>query len=332
MFCLRFDMRAPPDGPAAPVQLYAAALEMAEWSEGKGCAALQVSEHHASPDGYLPAPLVLASAIAARTSTLPIQVAALLLPLHDPVELAERMAVLDLISGGRVSYVLGLGYRPDEYAMFGRSYEARGRLMDDCLEALRRALVGECFEFEGRPVHVTPSPQTPGGPLLLLGGGSRAAVRRAARFGLGMIMRGGDASLEAYYREQCAEAGTTPGMFIHPPAGSVTSGFVAEDPDRAWAELGPFLLHDARMYTAWFAGASSATRSVAESVAELRAEEGAYRIFTPEEAARHVRETGLFLVQPLCGGLPPDLAWPSLELLVSEVLPRVRAAVASGEE
>jgi len=325
-------MRAPPDGPAAPAQLYAAALEMAAWSEGKGCVALQVSEHHSSPDGYLPAPLVLAAAIAARTSTVAIQVTALLLPLHDPVELAERMAVLDLISGGRVSYVLGLGYRPDEYAMFGRDFGARGRLMDGCLETLRRALAGERFEFEGRPVHVTPAPHTPGGPLLLLGGGSRAAVRRAARFGLGMIMRGGDASLGAYYREQCAEAGTTPGMFIHPPEGSVTSGFVAEDPDRAWAVLGPFLLHDAREYASWFAGASSATRSVAGSVAELRAEEGPYRIFTPEEAARHVQETGLFLAQPLCGGLPPDLAWPSLELLVSEVLPRVRAAAASGEE
>ena len=327
MFSLRFDMRAPESG--APLrELYSAALEMAAWAEGKGCVSLQVSEHHASPDGYLPAPLVLASALAARTEALPIQVAALLLPLHDPIELAERMSVLDAISGGRVSYVLALGYRPEEYAMFGVDHASRGSRMDLCLGALQRALAGESFEFEGRPVRVTPTPQTPGTPLLLLGGGSKAAVRRAARFGLGMITQGGDASLEAYYREQCAEAGTTPGMFIHPPAGTVTSGFVAEDPDRGWAELGPYLLHDAKMYASWFAGASSssATHSVAESVDALRAEEGAYRIFTPAEAADYVTRNGLFLAQPLCGGLPPDLAWPSLELLVSDVLPRVRAA------
>ena len=58
MFTLRFDMRAPASG--APIQdLYQAALEMAAWSESRGCLMAGVSEHHASPDGYLPAPLVL---------------------------------------------------------------------------------------------------------------------------------------------------------------------------------------------------------------------------------------------------------------------------------
>jgi len=326
VFALRFDMRAPTGGPASLGDLYSAALEMAAWAEQNGGAAIQVSEHHASPDGYLPAPLVLASALAARTSTLPIQVAALLLPLHDPIELAEQMTVLDAISKGRVSYVLALGYRPEEYAMFGREFARRGKRMDLCLGALQRALTGESFEFEGRPVQVTPAPASPAGPLLLLGGGSKAAVRRAARFGLGMITQGGDPGLESFYREQCAEAGTQPGLFIHPPPGSVTSGFVAEDPDRAWAELGPFLLHDAQMYAAWFGAAQSATRSGAESVEALRAEAGAYQIFTPDEAVAYVRERGIFLAQPLCGGLPPELAWPSLELLASKVIPAVRAA------
>ena len=81
---MRFDMRAPTDGPAPIGQLYGAALEMAVWGETHGALSAILSEHHASPDGYLPAPLVLASAMAARTTTLPITVAALLLPLHDP--------------------------------------------------------------------------------------------------------------------------------------------------------------------------------------------------------------------------------------------------------
>ena len=65
MFLMRFDMRAPDFG-AAPADLYAAALDMAAWGEANGCVAAVVSEHHASPDGYLPSPLVLASAMAAR--------------------------------------------------------------------------------------------------------------------------------------------------------------------------------------------------------------------------------------------------------------------------
>ena len=98
MFLLRFDMRAPGEGPTAITDLYDAALEMAAWGEQHAAAAVVVSEHHASSDGYLPSPLVLASAIAARTSTVPITVAALLVPLHDPVRLAEDMAVLDVAS------------------------------------------------------------------------------------------------------------------------------------------------------------------------------------------------------------------------------------------
>ncbi len=102
------------------------------------------------------------------------------------------------------------------------------------------------------------------------------------------------------------------------------SAFVARDPERAWSELGPYLLHDARMYAEWLGEAGSASKSVAGSVEELRSEQGAYRIFTPEQAIEHIRASGLFLAQPLCGGLPPELAWPSLELLASEVLPVVR--------
>ena len=132
-------MRAP-EGGAPPAELYRAALEMAEWGEANGCLAVQVSEHHGSPDGYLPAPLVLAAAIAGRTRRLPIQVAALILPLHDPIELAEQMAVLDLTSGGRVSYVLAVGYREEEYAACGRDFATRGRRMDACLAALAAGL------------------------------------------------------------------------------------------------------------------------------------------------------------------------------------------------
>lgn len=326
MFTMRFDMRAHPQGPPLS-ELYAAALEMADWAEGRGCAAIQVSEHHASPDGYLPAPFVLASGLAARTKTTPIQVAAVLVPLHDPVELAEQMAVLDIQSGGRVSYVCAVGYREEEYAMFGRDMKGRGRRMEECLDVLRRAFTGEPFEYEGRRVRVTPAPLTPGGPLLLMGGSSKIAVRRAARFGMGMITQGGDASLQDLYEGTCREAGTTPGMFVNPTVrDSVNSGFVATDPDRAWAEMGPYLLHDAQMYAAWLGETATTSKSTAATVNELRAENGSYRIFTPEEARAHIKERGLLLTQPLCGGLPPKLAWQSLELLANEVLPNANDA------
>jgi alkanesulfonate monooxygenase SsuD/methylene tetrahydromethanopterin reductase-like flavin-dependent oxidoreductase (luciferase family) len=325
MFTMRFDLRAPDFG--APIRdLYAAAIEMAEWGERNGCAAVIVSEHHASPDGYLPAPLLFAAALAARTQRLPIQVAALLLPLHDPVDLAEQMAVLDIVSGGRVSYVCALGYRPEEYAMFGRDMQVRGRRFEAYLDVIRRALRGESFEFEGRPVCVTPRPVTPGGPMLLVGGGSPAVARRAGRLGLGMLAQGGDASLGDIYRTACAEAGHPPGLFIQPRPGTAMSAFVSEDPDRAWREMGPYLLHDARAYAAWLGAADASSKSVAADVDALRAENGSYRIFTPGEAVAYVREHGVLLTQPLCGGLPPELAWRSLELIAGKVVPALAAA------
>src|SRR5690349_18375772 len=105
MYMLRFDMRAPEIG-ASTADLYSAATDMCEWAENHGALAAVLCEHHGSHDGYLPSPLILASAIAARTKRLPITIAALLLPFYDTVRLAEDMAVLDLISKGRVSYIL----------------------------------------------------------------------------------------------------------------------------------------------------------------------------------------------------------------------------------
>ena len=148
-------------------------------------------------------------------------------------------------------------------------------------------------------------------------------MRRAARLGLGVVTQGGNPGLRELYEEACQEAGTTPGVFIDPPAGVVTTGFVAEDVDAAWQEIGPYMLHDAHVYAEWMGAAESATKSVAPTVDALRAENGPYRIFTPDEAVDYVRANGVLITQPLCGGLPPEVGWRSLELLVKRVLPAV---------
>ena len=313
-------MRAPAFGAPAS-ELYAAALDMAEWGEANGCASVVISEHHCSSDGYLPSPLILAAGIAARTKALPIQVAALLLPFYEPIRLAEDIAVIDLVSGGRVSYIVGLGYRDEEFEMFGVERKGRGRRAEATLDLLRRAWTGEPFEHDGRRVHVTPAPATRGGPAVMLGGSSAAAARRAARCGLGLYAQSSELDLERIYREECAAQGREPGFCMVPPPGIVTTAFVAEDVDEAWAQLGPHLLHDARMYSDWLAGGSAAVTTGAHTVEELRAERGAYRIFSVDEAVQEVRSKGFLVTQPLCGGIPPELAWRSLRLIADRVLP-----------
>lgn len=314
-------MRAPRGDPPQRRELYRTALEMAEWAENHNGLSLIVSEHHGVDDGYLPSPLLLASAMAARTSSIPVMVGALLVPLYEPLKLAEDLAVLDIISNGRVSYIAGLGYRPTEYEMFGQDFRARGKRMDHCLAVLLKAWTGEPFEVDGRTVRVTPRPLTPGGPKLFYGGGSAAAARRAARFGLDLFAEVDDPGIEAAFREESERLGRQPGACIIPPRGSPNSVFVARDPDAAWDRLGEHLLQDARSYAGWLGDRQTATSSTARSVDELRAENGSYRILTPAQAVEMIKSFGFLSMQPLCGGIAPDIAWESLELFAAEVLP-----------
>ncbi len=323
MYLMRFDMRAPEFG-ASTQELYAAALEMASFAESRGALAAAVCEHHTMEDGYLPSPLVLATAMAARTETLSIMTAALILPLYDPIRLAEDMVVLDIISGGRVSYVMAVGYRPEEFDHHGADFKRRGRLVEDQLALLLKAKAGEPFEHEGRRIHVTPAPVTPGGPAVIWGGGSPPAARRAARFGLDFIAQGGGPDLEGIYADACREQGREPGFCMVPPLDMATTVFVADDLDAAWAEIGPHLLHDVRSYAAINQGNThTASLSVATTVDELRAEARTHVIVTVDEALEMIKAGHPLPLQPLAGGLPPEIAWRYLRNVTDEVMPQL---------
>lgn len=91
-------------------------------------------------------------------------------------------------------------------------------------------------------------------------------------------------------------------------------GFVADDVDGAWDELGPHLVHDAVMAASYRPHDNSvASITRADSVDALREEGGPYRIFTPGEATEYVRGGRPLPLHPLCGGIAPDVAWPYLE-------------------
>ena len=202
MFTMRFSQRSATDDPAARADLYAATIDMCAWAEDRGALAAILSQHHGVDDGYLPSPVPLASAIAARTTTLPITVAALLLAFYEPVKLAEDLAVVDLISRGRVSYVVGIGYRDEEFDMFGVERRGRGHVVEERIGLLRRLWTGDPVDVDGRSVRVTPLPFTPGGPMLAYGGGTEVAARRAGRLGLMFMAESHDATLETAYRAE----------------------------------------------------------------------------------------------------------------------------------
>ncbi|WNG87252.1 LLM class flavin-dependent oxidoreductase [Mycobacterium sp. ITM-2016-00317] len=320
MFTLRFDMRAPAGG-TPPSILYPAALEMAEWTETRGLILLVVSEHHAAEDGFLPSPLPMAAALAARTKSAPIAVSALILPLYNPVRLAEDIGVLDHLSGGRISYTLGIGYRPEEFESLGVDYHRRGELADSHLDILLKALGGERFNDDGRSVLAQPAPE--GKVRISYGGGTPQAARRAARFGLGFNAQNNLPEVVQAYYDECTRHGHAPGRVQQPRPGFPTTVFVADDVDRAWQEIGPYLLHDAVSYAHGHHDPHIVSLSKANTIDALRAENGSHRIYTVEQAVEAIARDGVLSLHPLCGGLPPDIAWTYLRRVVDEVLPQV---------
>ena len=122
------------------------------------------------------------------------------------------------------------------------------------------------------------------------GGGSLAAARRAGRHGVGFFAQKGDPALGEAYEQAAREAGHEPGMCLLPPVDAPTTVFVAEDLDKAWDELGPYLMHDVLSYAEWNEGnVDTASLSFVKTAEELRAENRSHRIYTVDEAIAAVR-------------------------------------------
>ncbi|UVO12727.1 LLM class flavin-dependent oxidoreductase [Mycobacterium sp. SVM_VP21] len=302
---------------------YRAALEMASYADANGVTAVGCEEHHLAATGWLPAPLLMAAAVAGCTTNIRISINALLIPLYDPVRLAEDIAVLDQLSAGRVSFVAGIGYRPTEYHAVGKDFRRRGRLMDECLDVLLKSWGDEPFDYHGQLIDVTPKPYTKPHPVFFIGGMSAAAARRAARFGLPFSPPMPMPEIEEVYRDELARNGKQ-GFVFSPPNGNTVT-HLTTDPEAAWARCGDYFMHEAAEYSSWaVADVPRPNESPVATVDELR-RANKVEVLTPEELVAQCRagRTGVTL-HPLIGGLPLDEGWQSLQLLVERVLPALK--------
>ena len=320
---LRYDMRQPDFCTASKAEMYQAALAQCAWGENNGFPSVHISEHHGSEDGYLPAPLIFASAVASRTQSLMMYISALIAPLHDPVQLVEDLTVLDIISQGRVIPILSAGYREEEFAAVGKTLADRRDYMENIGPFLSRAWSGETFDFEGRTVTITPAPHSQPRPPILMGGSSRAAARRAAAHADFFIPT--SPRIFEMYREELQKLGKPdPGPMPEAPS---TVTFVADDPDQYWDAIAPHVQHETNTYARWAqkAGTDSPYHHF-DNTDELR-DSGAYRVYRPQElidAAGKMVSSQPIMFHPLCGGINPDLAWKSLRLWADAVLPALK--------
>ena len=274
-----FDLRAPEQFGVTSQQVFNEAMAMVEFADKAGIDKVDFQEHHQSEDGYVPCPILPGVAAAQRSKNMGIVMGAIILPFHDPVELAEQIAVADLLSNGRFYAVLAAGYSPSEFAAIGVQLKDRARIMDEGFDTILRALAGERFQFKGREVFVRPLPTRAPREIVYGGGGTRASARRAAKFGLSMWPMN-DAMIPDY-EEACTEFGVTGTRFIR----GVTSVYVTEDPEQGWADLGPHLLHYMRSYAKWSESPDTSASPLhgMDTIEKIRAA-GLVRVLTPDEA------------------------------------------------
>lgn len=324
-----FDMRSP-DWAAPTRELYAAAIDMAAFADRIGMDAINLMEHHGSEDGYLPQPLTLGAAMAAVTKTIRFSLGAVILPLRDPVELAEQIAVLDLISNGRVNIILGAGYVPSEFAMFGKSVKDRAKLMDAGVEIILRALRGERFEKDGRPIFIRPLPTRAPEDIVMVGGGVPASARRAARFDVGF----GPMTPEVVdiYLEECAKLGRPPRTYFRPAAGMPFAFHLCEDPEEGWKAIERHAVHVITAYAKWAGEEGDHSNSPFKGLTDpaVLRHSGLFLAVTPEQLIARVPEmpVGASIgIQPLLGGLAPEEGWKCLKLL-EQAMPDLKAAIA----
>ena len=131
-------------------EIYARGVELALAAETLGFRSVWLAEHHFSTYGYLSRPVQLATYIAGKTTRLRVGTAMIVVPLHHPLVVAEEIATLDVVSGGRMDIGLGRGYQQYELERFGFELDAGRSRWDESIDIIFKALEGKPFTYEGK--------------------------------------------------------------------------------------------------------------------------------------------------------------------------------------
>jgi alkanesulfonate monooxygenase SsuD/methylene tetrahydromethanopterin reductase-like flavin-dependent oxidoreductase (luciferase family) len=329
-------------------------LEQMEWTEELGYDQIWLTEHHFIDYGLSVDPAALASAAASRTSRVRIGLAAAILPFHHPLRLAEQLALVDVISKGRLDIGVGRGNRPAEFKGYHVPQQENRERFDEAVDIMLRAWREERFSYDGRfftikDARVIPKPVQKPHPMIYQVCGSDSGVESTAARGWPMlnsiltgpvsqILKRRDLYLDALRRhgrgdEEIASLmknwGVSRQIYVAPTDAQALS----ESKDaEMWYQDSlrrfqvPERIEDAHP------SLQSGFRAAAERFAKvswegLVAETLAFG--SPDTVTRHIEEMRAMGVgQVLCwmnfGGLPQDKIRRSMELFAKEVMPRFR--------
>jgi len=331
------DFRCPAGSGYSMPDVYAQTLDQIEMVDAAGLDLVWFTEHHFIEDGYLPNFVPVAAAAAARTRNIRISTAVALAPFAHPLRLAEDMAILDNISGGRMELGLGLGYAPHEFRAFGIPQPQRVSRAEECVEILRLAWAGERFSFSGKrftidDVLVAPQPMQVGGPPLWLAITSDASVERAVRFDThvlplelgGSVLDDWRAATRSYDRDPNRRR-----------VGILGSVLVTDDPERDWPPVRDAERYRLGVYRGMLTEAGNSVPVAPDD--DGRPPEGFIVgdvSHCVEALTRLILEFGItdFVTWGASPGIAPAVTTPMIERFAREVVPQVKARVSAATE
>lgn len=305
----------------------------AQLAEEVGFDSCFFGEHHQDRDGFLPSPLIVATAVAAHTNTLNVGTSVILLPLHNPVHLAEDVITLDLVSKGRIILGVGLGYQEADFRAFEVPVRQRVGRFEEGIEIIRRCWSGEPFSFHGEfhrleNLHITPSPYQDPAPPLWIGASTTPGARRAGLMADGFVAGPStdlDNTIELVqtYREAAEAAGREPLVCL------MRDTWVAETRAEAVEVYGPEVITAYKYY--WRNGLSE-FRSIRSETEITLDNLGRDRLILgePEECAAEFRRWSeavgaeyflLRLRHAHSGGPPHEKIMDAIRLFGEKVIP-----------
>ncbi len=332
----------------APQEYYRFLLDEIAYAEELGFDSVWMGEHHFC--NYLcPSPQVFAAAVAQRTSRLRLGTAVALLPLHDPVRLAEDYAMVDVLSNGRLDFGVSRGFQKSSYDGFGRSMDESRELFAEGIELIDKAWSQDTLAYEGRyrrvpNLPVLPRPvQRPRPPIWIGAGPTPESYEFAAAHGYNLMLASVLAPITQFapfvqlYRDRLRETGYDPAQVAISTGNHCYVGTSSTQAKEVWAKHYLRYLHfvstlvetkdyeHTKQFKA-FAGVKAfleridfdrarATLAVCGDV-----EECADRVAQAKESVGNTH----YWVYTDLGGLPREEVWASLRRFAEKVMPRFR--------
>ena len=312
---------------------YPEALEEVIRAEELGFDSVWMEEHHSVTNHYWPSPLPVLAGFATRTSRLVLGTDIIVAAFHHPVRLAEDVAMLDVISNGRLVLGIAIGYKPDEFALYGVELEKRGARFEEQLAIMKGLWTQERIQFKGTYYtlegRLEPKPVQKPHPPLWIGGWGDITLRRAATLADNWIP-GPTADLARLLagKKQFLERRRAAGLAA-PTEWPLTRDVIIADSDQRARELAE--QHIMVAYRREYAGGwrhPFIDASVATDLDKLM--EDRFIIGGPEQCVRRLRrfveQYGMthLICRMFFPGMPHAHIMRGLELLAREVLPAFR--------